>query len=356
MAEGLRQLFKRAVARRLREWADDVLEEPPAPIVEPPSGTTMASSAAPPRHDDGRAVGDGDGAPRVWLDYIRERAPHLIVDGRFIPSRRGEPALEPARRTSQTVDAPRAPHDLAPPPERQVRAETRAPAAAVAPGAPADPPRAGRERSRSVARPPTPTGPNAAEIVEWPRGRRGAVAMPERAESPAPARLPFHDPVDMALAQRPPRLWRRDDGQEGAPVSETSAAHRTTRAPVPAPPAAPAVSAAVGLGHVSASVSRLRPAPPPAPAPRARPTVPTEVARPAQRHPTAPPAKDLSRPSMPDASLAFDRTRPPPLPSEPRELWPTLPSRALPDPHALAHDLETRARRARLRREQMGEP
>lgn len=70
------QRLRRALAERARLWAEQTLGE-----------TAVPSSRESGQH---APLADGpDGPPAAWLEYIRQRAPHLIVGGQFRPSSGG---------------------------------------------------------------------------------------------------------------------------------------------------------------------------------------------------------------------------------------------------------------------------
>ena len=344
----LTQLMKRALAQRLRAWADEVLHQTEGVVTaSTPGAPQPAPSSAPAASIDD----DDDRPPAEWLEYVRQRAPHLVAGGRFRPSQHGGPSP----RLSQPEPAPRAPTDRGP--TMGGRAPVGGPPAAAA----------AASSARGV----------------WPRGRRLTVAADatkaagNRADSaPPPAEAP-------AIADTAwPRRTRRSD--HGVPSIGLPEARQTSAAPAPArsapppppppPPAAAAPPRARAAGEppvralgrlarrateeVTAAVppserddgtgSVSRPsrawAWPPAPALEPRPAAPTPApARLERRHDIAPPAAPAAG-APPDSSSA------------PRDLWPKLPSLAPSDPDDLARDLEARERRARLRREQVGAP
>jgi hypothetical protein len=207
------QLVRRAAARRLKRWADEILladgasSTPPAPVATP----------APPQAT-GVRVGQG-GPPANWLADIQKRAPHLIVDGQFLAAEQSG------------ASAPRWPAAIEPMP-RGVPPSSSVPHARPAPTAATATSRTLTERTRRAG---TPGGlpPAASEAPGTPHSRR---APPE--EAPLQVALPA---VHAAAATPDARLDRpagtggEDAGQDRERQSATNRAARATHSPPPAP-------------------------------------------------------------------------------------------------------------------------
>lgn len=165
------QRLKRVLAERARRWADQaLLEVPPHPLRRSDQAGEMGAQAS--RADS------PDAPPAEWLEYIRQRAPHLIVGGQFRPASGGTfGPLADARVAGEAearIAASRRPS--ARPAGADLRDEGDGIRTASA--------RTNEERRRSSgqARPPMAQGPSSTRQASigaalWPRGRRQGAAL-----------------------------------------------------------------------------------------------------------------------------------------------------------------------------------
>jgi len=228
---GSQSRLLRAVARRLRRWADFVLRD---------EAGVPASEASQPPAPPPAPVGEDDGPPAHWVERVRRAAPELLRPpaGRSRPVRpppstppqpepRGAPREMPPERRFPPTDtpfaSPQAPEGPGRPPAEEEASSREVPA----------PPRQGASAGPAEARPPSPSGVNL----------RPHPARPE----PPPMRFA---PVPTASAGEPPGAVApppalspspADAGDAGSPTARGARSFFPAEGGGPRPPGVPPV-------------------------------------------------------------------------------------------------------------------
>ena len=239
----LRRLVQ-PVARRLRRWTDDVLEDGHGQALQPSPAARDATDGPANSSAGGSVTGPAGGPPAHWLEHIRRRRPELLP-GLLGESAEGLPVHLPDTSGAQMPEAgmpgarPASPgltaRDAHGPPRREesVWHESSQATHARSPstGRPSFPPTVSRDPARTTRaeerHPPGPDQSNrSAWALRWPRRRRSESPQPDFESS-----LPEREALASSFDPLP--------DQEAVAVPKSSAAYpnRAKEHTVATPPA-----------------------------------------------------------------------------------------------------------------------